>query len=213
MENIVLISSFFAGVYAGSCYYEHTNPTYYISSYEYCLAGCCGAYKLGGLKHCCNSTGATIGILIAVVVFVALVITACIAYRRRRRRLLLVNAVVDAGSCYYKENMYNPVFPNYHPDDFTVYEFCLNGCCGSTKIGGIKHCCDEKGVIIGTFVGMVVFFVLIAASCAICRRESRRDLRINGGLSERGRLIPPPTQYPSTAGHGHYQSQARFNYQ
>ncbi|XP_063438605.1 uncharacterized protein LOC134719542 [Mytilus trossulus] len=88
MENIVLLSSLFANVYAGSCYYKHTDPTYYTSTYEYCLAGCCGADKQGGLKHCCNSTGATIGILIAVVVFVALVITAVYMYRRRRRRVL-----------------------------------------------------------------------------------------------------------------------------
>ncbi|VDI65254.1 Hypothetical predicted protein [Mytilus galloprovincialis] len=89
---VVFYSSSEGNVYAGSCYYEHTDPTYYTSTYEYCLAGCCGADKLGGLKHCCNSTGATIGIVIAIVVFVALVLTALYMYRRRRRRLLLAGS-------------------------------------------------------------------------------------------------------------------------
>ncbi|VDI65255.1 Hypothetical predicted protein [Mytilus galloprovincialis] len=109
--------------------------------------------------------------------------------------------------------MYDPVFPNYHPDDFTVYEFCLNGCCGSTTIDGMKNCCDEIGVFFGIFVGMMIFCVLIAAACALYRRGSRQNFRINGGLSERGRLIPPPSQYTSTAGHDNYQSQAQYNYQ
>ncbi|XP_063437433.1 uncharacterized protein LOC134718699 [Mytilus trossulus] len=109
--------------------------------------------------------------------------------------------------------MYDPVFPNYHPDDFTVYEFCLNGCCGSTTIGDMKQCCDEIGVFVGICVCMVIFCVLIAAACALYRRGGRQDFRINGGLSEQGRLIPPPSQYTSTAGHGNYQSQEQYNYQ
>lgn len=97
-----ILLSFITGVYAGSCYYEHMNVftpnpfefyTNTTTHYEYCLAGCCGANTRGGMKHCCDSTGATIGILIAVMLFVGLVVAACIVYRQKRRRFVIVNGV------------------------------------------------------------------------------------------------------------------------
>ncbi|VDI74368.1 Hypothetical predicted protein [Mytilus galloprovincialis] len=97
-----ILLSLITEVYAGSCYYEHINVftpnpfefyTNTTTHYEYCLAGCCGAYKRGGINQCCDSTGVTIGILIALMLFVGLVVTAGFVYRQKRRRLLLVNDV------------------------------------------------------------------------------------------------------------------------
>ncbi|CAC5383479.1 unnamed protein product [Mytilus coruscus] len=115
----------------------------------------------------------------------------------------------NAGSCYYRSSyfIYN---------DNSIYEFCLTGCCGSTKIDGIKHCCKDAGAIIGIFFGAAAFFILIVVICALCRRRHRSDSFVIRGSNERDRLISPATpatQYPSAAGHSHYQSQGRYNYQ
>ncbi|CAG2224402.1 unnamed protein product [Mytilus edulis] len=211
-----IMLSLITEVYAGSCYYEHMNVftpnpfefyTNTTTHYEYCLAGCCGAYKRGGINQCCDSTGATIGILIAFVLFVGLVVTAGFVYRQKRRRLLLVNAGSNAGSCYYKQRQ------SFFYNDYSIYEYCLTGCCGSTEKDGIKHCCEDAGAIIGIFLGAAGFLAFLLIICALCKRRHRSDAFVIRGSNEQGRLIPPTTpatQYPSATGHKHYESQANY---
>ncbi|XP_071140390.1 uncharacterized protein [Mytilus edulis] len=118
----------------------------------------------------------------------------------------------NAGSCYYEH--YESPFIHYN--DYSVYEFCLTGCCGSTKIDGIKHCCKDAGAIIGIFLGAAGFLAFLLIICALCRRRHRSDAFVINGSNERGRLILPTTtatQYPSATDHKHYESQGRYNYQ
>ncbi|VDI74369.1 Hypothetical predicted protein [Mytilus galloprovincialis] len=118
----------------------------------------------------------------------------------------------NAGSCYYKHRVSSMIF--YY--DYSIYEFCLTGCCGSTNLYGLKHCCKDAGAIIGIFMGAAAFFVLLIIVVALCRRRHRSDSFVIRGSNERGRLIPPTTtatQYPSATGHRHYESQGRYNYQ
>ncbi|XP_063437434.1 uncharacterized protein LOC134718700 [Mytilus trossulus] len=119
----------------------------------------------------------------------------------------------NAGSCYYKQ--WSPFSYN----DYSIYEFCLTGCCGSTEIDGKKHCCKDAGAIIGIFLGAAGFLAFLLIICALCRRRHRNDSFVIRGSNERGRLIPPTTtattatQYPSATGHNHYESQGRYTYQ
>ncbi|CAG2215549.1 unnamed protein product [Mytilus edulis] len=118
----------------------------------------------------------------------------------------------NAGSCYYEH--YESPFIHYN--DYSVYEFCLTGCCGSTKIDGRKHCCKDAGAIIGIFLGAAGFLAFLLIICALCRRRHQSDaFVINGSMNEAGLFhqLQQPRSNHSATDHKHYESQGRYNYQ
>ncbi|XP_063438425.1 uncharacterized protein LOC134719345 [Mytilus trossulus] len=84
MENVFIFCLTIAYVKAGSCYYQYYFRTIPLSEYRFCLTGCCGPKVPDDRNYCCPSMGATIGIVLALILFIAIVIGLCMVYRRRK---------------------------------------------------------------------------------------------------------------------------------